>query len=130
MTHSKLRIIDDTYLSVGSCNFNNRGYKYEGELNVSVLDATTARQARREVYANLVGPYWWEYLTDDPHNNFIVLQAAADSNQELAEYWTDNAPLMTLDEADEWWPDYRPSGFLYPLEIANDWEWDVGPDLF
>ena len=130
MNHSKLRIIDDTYLSVGSCNFNNRGYKYEGELNVSVLDATTAREARREVYANLVGPYWWEYLTDDPHNNFIVLQAAADSNQELAEYWTDNAPLMTLDEADEWWPDYRPSGFLYPLEIANDWKWDVGPDLF
>jgi hypothetical protein len=37
---------------------------------------------------------------------------------------------MTLEDAAEWWPDYRPSGFLYPLSMENDWEWDVGPDLF
>jgi phosphatidylserine/phosphatidylglycerophosphate/cardiolipin synthase-like enzyme len=130
LTHSKLRLVDDRYLSVGSCNFNNRGYKYEGELNLSVLDEQTATSARQQVYQNLVGPHWWAYLSDDHENNFMVLQAAADSNQELAEYWEDNAPLMTLEEAAEWWPDYRPSGFLYPLSMENDWEWDVGPDLF
>ncbi|MDP6883778.1 MAG: phospholipase D-like domain-containing protein, partial [Rhodospirillales bacterium] len=63
-THSKLRIIDDRYLSVGSCNFNNRGYKYEGELNASVLDEATATSARRQVFATLVGPYWAHYLSD------------------------------------------------------------------
>jgi len=130
LTHSKLRIIDDRYLSVGSCNFNNREYKYEGELNLSVLDEDTATQARQYVLQNWVGAHWWGYLSNDPQNNFMVLQAVADSNQELSEYWTENAPLMTLDEANEWWPDYRPSGFLYPLEMENDWEWDVGPDLF
>jgi phosphatidylserine/phosphatidylglycerophosphate/cardiolipin synthase-like enzyme len=130
LTHSKLRIIDDRYLSVGSCNFNNRGYKYEGELNVSVLDETTAIAARRHVYQNLVGPTWWGYLSDDPENNFAVFEAAAESNQELSDWWEENASLIDADEAYEWWPEFRPSGFVYPLQMDNDWEWDVGPDLF
>jgi phosphatidylserine/phosphatidylglycerophosphate/cardiolipin synthase-like enzyme len=130
VTHSKLRIIDDLYLSVGSCNFNNRSYKYEGELNLSVLDQNTATNARQHVLQNLVGAHWWPYLSNDAENNFMILQAAADYNLELSEYWEENAPLMTLEEATEWWPDYRPSGFLFPLQMDNDWEWDVGPDLF
>jgi len=130
LTHSKLRIIDDRYLSVGSCNFNNRGYKYEGELNLSVLDETTAIDTRRHIYQNLVGPDWWAYLSDDAQNNFDVMAAAAEFNLELSDWWEENAPLLDADEANEYWPDYRPSGFLYPLQIANDWQWDIGPDLY
>ncbi|MCC7540727.1 MAG: hypothetical protein IT379_31210, partial [Deltaproteobacteria bacterium] len=35
--HSKLLIVDDVFLSVGSANKNNRGIVYEGELNVAVV---------------------------------------------------------------------------------------------
>jgi phosphatidylserine/phosphatidylglycerophosphate/cardiolipin synthase-like enzyme len=129
-THSKLRIIDDRYLSVGSTNFNNRGYKYEGEVNISVLDEATVTDARRSMMANLVGPRWAEHLSDDAQNNFDVMGMAATDNQLLSAYWQTNAELMTGEEAVEGWPDFQPSGFIYPLEIRNDWEWDIGPDIF
>ena len=32
-THSKMLIVDDKFMSVGSANKNNRGMVYEGELN-------------------------------------------------------------------------------------------------
>jgi phosphatidylserine/phosphatidylglycerophosphate/cardiolipin synthase-like enzyme len=128
--HSKLRIVDDRYLSVGSCNMNNRGYKYEGELNVNVLDGGLSSLVRSQVFDNLVGEYWAPYLSDDPVNNLSVFRMAAEDNQALHDWWTENAADLSADEADEYWPEYRPSGFLYPLEFTDDWELDVGPDLF
>ncbi len=130
MVHSKLRIIDDRFLSVGSCNMNNRGYKYDGELNVNVLDEDFATLTRMQVLDNLVGDYWAPYLSDDPVNNLDVMRLAAEDNQYLNEWWTDNAEYLSADEAEEYWIEYRPSGFLYPLEFPSDWDLDVGPDLF
>ena len=53
-THSKMFIVDDKFMSVGSCNKNNRGIIYEGELNVAVLDATWVRDQRRRMFANVL----------------------------------------------------------------------------
>ncbi len=129
-THSKLRIFDDRYLSVGSCNFNNRGYLYEGETNVSVLDTGHASEARRLVFENLVGDGWKDLLSDDAQNNFDVLVQAADENEAILAWWAENASSLDADEAEELWTTYRPSGFVVPLEISGDYQWDVGPDAF
>ncbi len=129
-THSKLRLVDDRYLSVGSCNFNNRGYLYEGELDVAILDDATASAARADVFANLVGDDWSLLLSDDPRNNFDVLAAAAEQNQLLLEWWEDASEDLDPDEAEVEWERSRPSGFVYPLEISDQYEWDVGPDAF
>lgn len=48
--HAKLMIIDDLFLSVGSCNMNDRGFEYEGELNLAVVDADLARRVRLDVW--------------------------------------------------------------------------------
>lgn len=129
-THSKIRIIDDRYLSVGSCNFNNRGYKYEGELNVSVLDDSTATSARQRVFENIVGDAWVDLLSDDGRNNLDVLALAAEDNQTVLQWWEDHVDDLDVDSAQDQWERYRPSGFVYPLEFSDDYVFDVGPDAF
>lgn len=129
--HSKLRIVDDRYLSVGSCNMNNRGYLYEGELNVAVLDEGFATDARRRIFADLVGPAWRELLTDDARNNFDVLALAAQSNAEALAWWDAYAEdFDDADDAEAAWSADHPSGFVYPLQIGEGYWWDVGPDAF
>jgi phosphatidylserine/phosphatidylglycerophosphate/cardiolipin synthase-like enzyme len=129
-THSKLRLVDDTYLSVGSCNFHNRAYLFEGELNVSVLDPPTVVSARRRVFSNLVGSRWAPLLTDDAADNFEILAWAAADNASLLTWWEENASDLDAEEAEAAWSEYRPSGFVYPLEISSEYLFDVGPDIF
>jgi len=129
-THSKLRLVDDRYLSVGSCNMNNRGYKYEGEMNLSVLDADMATEARRTILEQWVGPDFDHRLSDDMGDNLALLREVAESNAEIAAWWENNKDDLDADEAEAQWRSYQPSGFVYPLEISGGYEWDVGPDLF
>ncbi len=129
-THSKIRLVDDRYLSVGSCNFNNRGYKFEGEMDVSVLDEDTATAARRRIFENLVGPEWDHLLSDDPLNNFDVLAMVAQDNTDVLAWWDEHKGDLSLDSAAAQWDSYHPSGFVYPLEISGDYAFDVGPDAF
>jgi phosphatidylserine/phosphatidylglycerophosphate/cardiolipin synthase-like enzyme len=129
--HSKLRLVDDRYLSVGSCNMNNRGYLYEGELNVAVLDSDVAADARRRVFAHLVGAERAALLTDDARNNFDVLAMVAEDNAAVLSAWETRASdLDDADEAEAAWASERPSGFVYPLQIGDGYWWDVGPDAF
>lgn len=52
--HSKMLIVDDFFMSVGSANKNNRGMVYEGELNVAIADPVVASY-RKRIFANLIG---------------------------------------------------------------------------
>jgi len=52
--HSKMLIVDDIFMSVGSANKNNRGMVYEAEMNVAILDATVGTW-RKRILANLIG---------------------------------------------------------------------------
>jgi phosphatidylserine/phosphatidylglycerophosphate/cardiolipin synthase-like enzyme len=56
--HAKLLIVDDRYLSVGSCNMHDRGYQYEGEINLAVVDPPWVAARRLDL--------WREHLGDDP----------------------------------------------------------------
>jgi phosphatidylserine/phosphatidylglycerophosphate/cardiolipin synthase-like enzyme len=129
-THSKLRLVDDVYLSVGSCNFNNRGYLYEGELNVSVLDETLAAQARVRILSNYVGPEYARYLTGEMENDMDVLALVADNNKRIVDYWSDWAySYDDVDEIEADWASYQPDGFVFPVTFSDDY-FDVGPDAF
>ncbi len=129
-THSKLRIIGDRYVSLGSCNVNNRGYLFEGELNVSVLDADFARAARDRVLGDWAGPEAAVTLPDDPAAVLAHLDGVAASNAEHLAWWEANVARLSPAEAEAEWRTRAPSGWLYPLEPTADYLFDVGPDLF
>ncbi len=118
--HSKLHLIDDHYLSVGSCNKNNRGYLFEGELNVAIVDPQWVAAAKARVLANLVGPTAAaDVVGKDGATVFAVFKQLAESNAAV------EATLLADPAAD-----LAPEGFLYPLSLNPGFLFDVGPDLF
>jgi len=117
--HSKMLIVDDRYLSIGSCNKNNRGLLIEGEMNVAVLDETFVRNARQHILANATGRIDLDW-------NRSGVEVAAD----LVDIAAENAVIRDDALSSGALPDPPPSGFLYPLEHTSDYLLDVGPDLF
>jgi phosphatidylserine/phosphatidylglycerophosphate/cardiolipin synthase-like enzyme len=128
--HSKLRVVDDRYLSIGSCNFNNRGYLYEGEANVAVLDEALAASTRASVFADLVGLRYADLLSGDPAADLEVVREVAEANEALMSWWLANGSDLEVGEAQRRWDADRPSGFAYPLRLDGDFTFDVGPDAF
>jgi phosphatidylserine/phosphatidylglycerophosphate/cardiolipin synthase-like enzyme len=55
--HAKILLVDDTFLTVGSCNVNDRGFEMEGEINLAVVDPALARETRLRL--------WREHLQGD-----------------------------------------------------------------
>jgi phosphatidylserine/phosphatidylglycerophosphate/cardiolipin synthase-like enzyme len=49
--HAKVLIVDDVWLTVGSANINERGFKYEAEINAAILNRKTARDLRVRLMA-------------------------------------------------------------------------------
>ena len=117
--HSKMLIVDDQYLSVGSCNKNNRGLLIEGEMNVAVMDPAFVRNARQHILANATGRIDLDW-------NRSGAEVAAD----LAEIAATNAVIKEEALSSGALPDPLPSGFIHPLEHTADYLLDVGPDLF
>ncbi len=52
--HAKIMIVDDVWYTVGSCNVNDRGFQYEGEINVSVLHQSSKNLRKKLVSEHLV----------------------------------------------------------------------------
>jgi phosphatidylserine/phosphatidylglycerophosphate/cardiolipin synthase-like enzyme len=128
--HSKMLVVDDAYLSVGSCNKNNRGLLYEGELDVAVADPAWVKAARQRIVRNLVGPALAARVGDDPATDFDLLKEAATGNAAVEAWWVANGPFLAPDEVEDAADAHRPDGFAYPLELTPDYALDVGPDAF
>jgi hypothetical protein len=126
--HSKLFVVDDKFLSVGSANKNNRGMIYEAELNVAVLDEAWVRLARRRVLANVLRG---GQPSDDADAWFDQLAAAAAYNDAVYARWDAEGMDISLDGA----PlpnDLRPRGYVYtlPFEDVSECLFEsVGPDM-
>jgi phosphatidylserine/phosphatidylglycerophosphate/cardiolipin synthase-like enzyme len=75
-THSKMLVVDDVFMSVGSANKNNRGMVYEAELNVAVADPVVASW-RKRIVSNLLGG---QIAADDVKTWVGALRAAAKAN--------------------------------------------------
>jgi phosphatidylserine/phosphatidylglycerophosphate/cardiolipin synthase-like enzyme len=127
--HSKLLVVDDVFLSVGSANKNNRGMIYEGELNVAVVDRDFVRAARRRVLANLLPA--GTPVSDDPAVWTADLAEAAEWNDQVYQRWDDASGDISLDGAAL--PlEYAPRGLIYGLEfrtVSDCLIEDVGPDM-
>jgi phosphatidylserine/phosphatidylglycerophosphate/cardiolipin synthase-like enzyme len=115
--HSKMLVVDDTFMSVGSANKNNRGLVYEAELNVAIVDPAFVTGARRRIFANLgLSPTdddaaWWNEMRDASRTNDAIYAA----------WESDHGNVATA-----------PRGFLYTLGYAGGEETctfkSVGPD--
>ena len=46
--HAKLMIVDDEWYTIGSCNIHDRGFKSDGELNISVHDSSTKELRKKK----------------------------------------------------------------------------------
>ncbi|MFQ5554221.1 MAG: phosphatidylserine/phosphatidylglycerophosphate/cardiolipin synthase family protein [Acidimicrobiia bacterium] len=127
-THSKLLVVDDVFLSVGSANKNNRGIVYEGELNLAVHDAEWVKDAMRRVLAAVLPKG-----TDvDPGSAGWVRQLAeaAAANDAVYEAWAGSGFQVRARTADLS-EDLVPHGFLYGLEFGDPADCllaGVGPD--
>jgi len=56
--HGKLLLVDDVFVTVGSCNVHDRGFEYEGECNVAIVDPAFVSVFRAGLFR--------DYLGDDP----------------------------------------------------------------
>lgn len=127
-THSKMMIVDDVFLSVGSANKNNRGLIYEGELNVAVYDPTWVHAARRRVMANLLGV---ASVPDDSAGWWAAIAATVRANDAVRQRWSDEGDDISLDGA----PlpvQYTPRGFVYTLDPGPPADClieTIGPDV-
>lgn len=127
--HSKLLVVDDRFLSVGSANKNNRGVVYEGELNLAVLDDTWVKAARRRVLANMLPS--GTQVSDDPKAWFDQLAKAAVANDAVHARWEDEGFDVSLDGA-TLPANLRPAGFVYTLPFGSVDDClleSVGPDM-
>ncbi len=111
--HSKLLLIDDVFMTVGSCNTNNRGFLYEYEMNVNVFDSTTVTEIRREVVSNLLGTQ----EISDHHLDWIqAFDETVEHNANVETWWRSRDGMSLSDGLPL--PEFaQPKGFLFPLEI-------------
>ncbi|MBU1221920.1 hypothetical protein KKF34_11010 [Myxococcota bacterium] len=125
--HSKMLIVDDKFMSVGSCNKNNRGMIYEGELNAAVYDEKWVRAERARIVSNMLG---YNISPDDDWIN--AMYVAAEINDDVYLNWENEGFDISLDGS----PlpaEFTPSGFLYSLNFNDPSEClveNVSPDLF
>ncbi len=127
--HSKLLIVDDTFVSVGSANKNNRGAIYEGEMNIAVVDRVWARDVRRRVLASYLAP--GTTITDDVAGWISQLVTAASWNDLVRANWTAEGDDLDLD-GDPLPSSYTPRGFVYAMDFGTVDDClieSVGPDM-
>lgn len=127
--HSKMLIVDDRFMSVGSANKNNRGMVYEAEMNAAIANPTWVTQQRRRILEQLLPK--GAVVSDDPKVWFAALGAAAGANAKVYQAWTDAGFDLDLDGAPVP-PAYVPKGLVYPQEfgsLADCLFESVGPDL-
>lgn len=112
--HSKIVVIDDEYLEIGSCNSNNRGLLYEGELAIAVHDDTWVKAQRKRIFEAALGP---GYNGDMPYRDiFAAFDERANENQRAYALWDDEGMDVDLD-GDAVPAEMIPSGPLYPLSF-------------
>jgi len=117
--HTKLVIVDDCFLTVGSANKNNRGMLYEGELNAVVLDAQFVTQVRARHFANISGDEDFPWATAAGSEILERMKELADQNQAAYDAVDAGGP-----------PAPAPVGFLYHLAFAPEYLLECGPDAF
>lgn len=103
--HAKVAIVDDRWWTAGSANLNSRGLHSDAEINISVLDAETARNLRLRLWREHLQPSDPAPLTAaDPLAGLAALRASALANLQAVRQGTPLSghvlPYVTADEAE------------------------------
>lgn len=120
--HAKVAIIDDTWWTAGSANLNSRGLHSDAEINVSVLDAATARNLRLRLWQEHLQPEDSERATlANPLAGLAALRTSAQANLEhvrRGEPLTGHMlPYIAADDAEQLAVPFSPEhGWLDNLE--------------
>ncbi len=78
--HAKVMVVDDVWLTVGSANINDRGFKTEGEINAVVVDKDLATDLRRRLMAEHLEIEPDDPRLDDIDEVFDLWEAHGDRN--------------------------------------------------
>ncbi|HWB80708.1 MAG TPA: phosphatidylserine/phosphatidylglycerophosphate/cardiolipin synthase family protein [Nannocystaceae bacterium] len=81
--HAKVMIIDDVWITVGSANINDRGFKTEGEINAVVLDELVATDLRKRLMAEHLGLSPDDPVLDDVDRAFDLWNFHGHENPRL-----------------------------------------------
>ncbi|MDP2306156.1 MAG: phosphatidylserine/phosphatidylglycerophosphate/cardiolipin synthase family protein [Pseudomonadota bacterium] len=94
--HAKLMMVDDVFLTLGSCNLHDRGFELEGEINLAVVDPALVRATRLRL--------WREHLANDARltgeieRDLGVWQEHADRNRDPNTAGTSNVvPFVPIE---------------------------------
>lgn len=119
--HSKLLLVDDRFLSVGSANINNRSMGYDTELNVAWDDVPgSALSAKiRSVRVDLLAEHTGLHGTEREPLAAVAelvnyLNALADSAKSRLRHH----PTRSLAEEYQWLATFLPDGLPFDSEIA------------
>ncbi|MCC7700820.1 phospholipase [Janthinobacterium sp. GW460P] len=104
--HSKLMLVDDVFMTLGSANLNQRSMAVDSEINIATVDSRVARDLRKRVWRMLSGG-----LVDggggtkgeivDAYGNWVKLMK---DNRRKKNSYSEN------------FADKKMTGFLLPLE--------------
>jgi len=109
--HAKLLLVDDLFLTVGSCNVNDRGFEFEGEINVAVVDPALVKATREALFK--------DHLDGDPR---LSGDLAADVAL-LREHGARNAAYLRGEQAE-------PISRIYAFEPRDDRKRIFGHEVF
>lgn len=92
--HAKVMVVDDVWVTVGSANINDRGFKTEGEINAVALDKALGEDLRRRLMAEHLEVEPDDPQLDDIDTCFDLWDAHGDKNPGLRE--DGQAPLSRV----------------------------------
>jgi phosphatidylserine/phosphatidylglycerophosphate/cardiolipin synthase-like enzyme len=97
--HSKMLLIDDTFISFGSANLNQRSMSVDSEINFATNDTRHATDLRRRIFSQLSG------------GNFDGLGGTREDVSITYKIWTEQMNLNLKAKRDS----DAMTGFLLPL---------------
>jgi phosphatidylserine/phosphatidylglycerophosphate/cardiolipin synthase-like enzyme len=107
--HSKLMIVDDVYLTLGSANLNARSMAADSELNLCTEEYAFTREARKRVWGNLAG--------EDLNGGNCTREETKLTHENWLKRMKNNATARTLGKPPE------KDSFIHPLEDPRGVPW-------
>ncbi|EGG14021.1 phospholipase D [Cavenderia fasciculata] len=80
--HSKLIVVDDVTLNVGSTNMDNMSFFHSSELSISVMDPALARETRVRLAQEHLGDHYNESMVTNFMEMFHCFKRVSDENYE------------------------------------------------
>lgn len=128
--HGKIMLVDDTFLSVGSANKNNRGVYTESELNTAVVDRAWVTAQRRRLLAAILPA--GTNASDDVNRWATLLAQHAKWNDAVFASWKKQGNDIRLAPGQSVPANLTPRGFVYSLGFRATDKClleGVGPDM-